>query len=46
MIPGPIPTTASTTATLTGKTITTYPDPNSAQFDGIAFDNAGNLYLQ
>ena len=46
VIPGPIPTTASTTATLTGKTITTYADPTSAQYDGIAFDNTGNLYLQ
>ena len=46
VIPGPIPTTASTTATLVGKEITTYPDPTSAQFDGIAFDSAGNLYLQ
>ena len=46
VIPGPIPTTASTTRTLTGKTITTYADPSSAQFDGIAFDNTGNLYLQ
>ena len=46
VIPGPIPTTASTTRTLTGKTITTYADPSSDQFDGIAFDNTGNLYLQ
>ena len=45
VIPGPIPTTAGN-APLTGKQITTYPNPNSVQFDGIAFDSAGNLYLQ
>ncbi len=44
VIPGPIPTTAGTTA-LTGKTITTYSDPGSVQYDGVAFDDSGNLYL-
>ncbi len=45
VIPGPIPTTAGNAA-LTGKTVATYTISSTLQFDGIAFDDAGNLYLQ
>ena len=47
VIPGPLPTTPQTNPpTLPDTTLAVYPDPNSNAYNGIAFDNAGNLFLE
>ena len=47
VIPGPLPTTPQTSPpTLPDTTLATYANPNSNAYNGIAFDNAGNLFLE
>ncbi len=47
VIPGPLPTTPQTSPpTLPNTTLATYANPNSNAYNGIAFDNAGNLFLE
>ncbi len=47
LIKGPLPTTPQTTPpTLTDTRLTTYANPNSNAYNGIAFDNTGSLFLQ
>jgi large repetitive protein len=46
-IPGPLPTTPQTSPpVLTDTRLATYPNSNSNAYNGIAFDNTGNLYLE
>ncbi len=47
VIPGPLPTTPQTSPpTLTDTRLTTYSNPNSNAYNGIAFDNTGSLFLE
>ncbi|MEV7359175.1 LPXTG cell wall anchor domain-containing protein [Kitasatospora sp. NPDC091276] len=46
-VAGPIPTTGSATGVpLTDTVLSTLPNPNGNSFNGAAFDNAGNLYIE
>jgi uncharacterized repeat protein (TIGR01451 family) len=47
VVPGPLPTTGSTTGTaLISTTLQTFSSSISAGWNGIAFDNTGNLFIQ
>jgi len=47
IVPGPVPTTGSAHgATLIQTTLSTIPDPAGDQYNGVAFDNSGNMYIE
>ncbi|MHA6765224.1 beta strand repeat-containing protein [Streptacidiphilus sp. PAMC 29251] len=46
-VSGPIPTTGSTNgAALTSTVLSTLPNPNSNSYNGMAFNNAGQMYVE
>ena len=46
-VSGPLPTTGSATGTpLTSTVTSTLPDPDSNSYNGVAFNNAGQMYVE